>query len=135
MNKSNINELSAKTKADSNSAVENQQVSQPNANTNVVGSAFILTDEKRKEITKISKQFAGGFKDTFRSINNTGYLIVDPLSAYLNSIGFENKLDQMPANDKHPMVLIITFGDGSKFIPSGADLKRVHPEFKNWMWF
>lgn len=38
MNKSNINELSAETKADSNSTAQNQHVSQPNANTNVVGS-------------------------------------------------------------------------------------------------
>lgn len=35
MNKSNNNELSAQTEADSNSTAENQQVSQPNANTNV----------------------------------------------------------------------------------------------------
>jgi len=40
MNKSTINELSAQTNADSNSTAQNQQVSQPNANTNVVGSLF-----------------------------------------------------------------------------------------------
>lgn len=40
MNKSNINELSAGTEADSNSAAQNQHVSQPNANTNVSGSRF-----------------------------------------------------------------------------------------------
>jgi hypothetical protein len=41
MNKSKINELSAETEADSNSTAQNQQVSQPNANTNVVGSREI----------------------------------------------------------------------------------------------
>lgn len=40
MNKSNINQLSAETEADSNSTAQNQQVSQPNVNTNVIGSAF-----------------------------------------------------------------------------------------------
>jgi len=35
MNKSNINELSAETEADNDSTAQNQQVSQPNANTNV----------------------------------------------------------------------------------------------------
>ena len=38
MNKSNINVPPAGTTADSNSTAQNQQVSQPNANTNVVGS-------------------------------------------------------------------------------------------------
>jgi uncharacterized phage protein (TIGR01671 family) len=38
MNKSNINELSAQTEADSSTTAQNQHVSQPNANTNVVGS-------------------------------------------------------------------------------------------------
>jgi len=36
MNKSNINEQSVGTEADNNSTAQNQQVSQPNANTNVV---------------------------------------------------------------------------------------------------
>jgi uncharacterized phage protein (TIGR01671 family) len=44
MNKSNNNELSAQTEADSNSTDQNKHVSQPNANTNVVGSLF----EQRK---------------------------------------------------------------------------------------
>jgi uncharacterized phage protein (TIGR01671 family) len=38
MNKSNINELSAQTEADSDSTAQNHSISQPNANTNVVGS-------------------------------------------------------------------------------------------------
>jgi uncharacterized phage protein (TIGR01671 family) len=40
MNKSKINEPSAGTEADSSTNADNQHVSQPNANTNVVGSLF-----------------------------------------------------------------------------------------------
>jgi len=40
MNKSNINELPAGTEADINSTAQNQQVSQPNANTNVGSSLW-----------------------------------------------------------------------------------------------
>jgi len=70
----------------------------------------------------------------FGSINGTGWLIVDPLSGYLNSIGFENKLDQLPETETHPQVLLMTFKDGSQFIPAGADLKKDLPKAKNWMW-
>jgi hypothetical protein len=93
-----------------------------------------MTDEEKKQITKISKLFANGFKDTFGSINGTGWLIVDPLSGYLNACGFENKLDQLPANDKHPQVLIMTFKDGTVFIPAGKDLKATNKKAKNWTW-
>lgn len=93
-----------------------------------------MTANEKKQITNISKQFSSGFKDTFKSINNTGGLIVDPLSAYLSVCGFENKLNQLPANEKHPMVLVMIFKDGSKFIPAGGDLKRIDPKAKNWMW-
>jgi hypothetical protein len=93
-----------------------------------------MTQQQKEEITKISKQFASSFKDTFGTINGTGWLIVDPLSGYLNSIGYENKLDQLPANDKHPQILIMTFNDGSKFIPAGGDLKFIDKSAKNWMW-
>ena len=41
MNKSNINDPSAVTEADSSTTAQNQHVSQPNANTNVVGCAGI----------------------------------------------------------------------------------------------
>jgi len=93
-----------------------------------------MTKEQKSEITKISKEFASGFKEMFGTINNSGWLIVDPLSAYLNASGFKNKLDQMPENEKHPMVLIMTFEDGSQFIPAGGDLKPLQNKFKNWMW-
>lgn len=93
-----------------------------------------MTTEQKKEITKISKQFASGFKPTFNSINQAGWLIVDPLSGYLNALGYENSLEQLPANDKHPQVLIMSFKDGAKFIPSGRDLKAIYPDAKNWLW-
>jgi hypothetical protein len=93
-----------------------------------------MTHEQKKEITKISKQFANGFKEIFGSINGTGWLIVDPLSGYLNAIGIENTPRQMPENEKHPQVLLLEFSDGSQFIPAGADLKPISEKFKNWMW-
>jgi len=93
-----------------------------------------MTHEEKKKITKISMEFASAFKDTFGSINGTGWLIVDPLSGYLNSVGYENKLGEMPATEKYGQVLIMTFNDGSQFIPAGGDLKPLFKEAKNWMW-
>lgn len=103
---------------------------------NVVGSASCppMSEQTKKEISKISQSFARGFKKMFCSCNGTGWLLVDPLSAYLNSIGFENTLHQLPESDKHPQVLIMTFKDCSQFIPAGGDLKLLHKDFKNWMW-
>jgi hypothetical protein len=46
MSKSNINEPSAGTEYDSNSTAQDQQVSQPNANTNVVGSLIEMSELK-----------------------------------------------------------------------------------------
>lgn len=93
-----------------------------------------MTEQEKKEITKISQQFARGFKGMFTDINNTGWLIVDPLSGYLNAIGFENTLSELPASEKHPQVLVMTFKDGTQFIPAGGDLKIVDARAKNWMW-
>lgn len=93
-----------------------------------------MNNDQKKEIKKISKQFAAGFKDTLGSINGTGWLIVDPLSAYLNAMGFENKVKQLPATDDRPQILILIFPDGSQFIPAGGDLKPVYEKAKNWMW-
>lgn len=89
-----------------------------------------MTIEQKQEIEKISQEFAKGIGP----INDSGWMIVDPLSGYLNYIGYENKLDQLPATDKHPQVLIMTFKDGSQFIPAGGDLSKMHPDAKNWMW-
>ena len=57
MNKSNINELSAGTESDSNSKDENQPVSQPNANTNVVGSQFKSREIKFRAWDRRLKKF------------------------------------------------------------------------------
>lgn len=93
-----------------------------------------MTKEQKQEISKISKQFASGFKGMFDTINGTGWLIADPLSGYLSACGYKNKLGQLPANDLHPQVLVLTFSDGSKFIPAGGDLKAIDKRAKNWMW-
>ena len=88
----------------------------------------------KEEILEISIEFASGFKDTVGQIAGSGWLIVDPLSGYLNAIGINNTLEQLPANDDHGLVLIMTFEDGSKLIPAGSDLKKVFPFAINWMW-
>lgn len=93
----------------------------------------ILSPEDKNEITKISKQFAEGFK----GMDISGWLIVDPLSAYLNALGYDNKLSQIPAKDKNPLILVMTFADGSQFIPAGKDMANRKEEFgncQNWMW-
>lgn len=94
-----------------------------------------MTQEEKKEIVKISKSFANGFKSTIGSINGSGWLIVDPLSAYLNAIGYENKPFQLPEKEgERPQILFLEFKDGSKLVPAGGDLKKRFPEAKNWMW-
>ena len=93
-----------------------------------------MTKNDRLAITKISKDFALGFKDTIPSIEKSGFLIADPLSAFLNSIGCINILTQLPARNESPQILILTFEDGWQFIPAGSDLKNVHKQAKNWMW-
>ncbi len=93
-----------------------------------------MTHAEKKEISKISQSFAKGFKDMFGGINGSEWCIVDPLSGYLNSCGFKNKLEQMPEKDGMPQVLLMTFEDGSMFIPAGGDLAPVDKKFKNWMW-
>jgi len=90
--------------------------------------------ENKADITKMAQEFSEPFYENFGSINNTGWLIVDPLAGYLGFCGWENKLHEMPDCEQHPQVLIITFEDGSQFIPAGADLKGIHEGFENWMW-
>ena len=87
--------------------------------------------EDQNEITKISQQFASAFD---WPIEGSGWLTVDPLSGYLNSIGYENELKELPAKGDRPQILIMIFKDGSQFIPAGSDLKSVHKDAKNWMW-
>ncbi len=93
-----------------------------------------LTKQEISDITKASKSFASGFKDIIPSINNSGWLIVDPLSAYLNACGYKNELKQYAANEKHPLVLLMQFESGEIFIPAGADLKPINTKMKNWFW-
>lgn len=91
-----------------------------------------MTEEKKKEITQIAKEFAEAFKDDIGGIAGSGWLIVDPLSGYLNFCGYTNVLKQLPANDKHPQILIMTFEDGTQFVPAGSDIPQ--PGAKDWMW-
>lgn len=93
-----------------------------------------MKQKERKEIVKIAKQFVSGFKTKFPAINGTGWLIVDPLSGYLNVVGYENTLDQLPPNETHGLVLVIVFKDGSRLIPAGGDLKGINPKAENYMW-
>lgn len=93
-----------------------------------------MTQVQKDEITRISKEFASGFQDIIGGINGSQWLIVDPLSGYLNSLGYANILHHIPENELHPQVLIMSFDDGSKFIPAGGDLKNISKEAHNWMW-
>jgi len=55
--------------------------------------------------------------------------LIDPLSGYLNICGYENTLSQMPAEENCPLILVMTFKDGTdEFIPAGSDLpfRRVN---------
>ena len=88
----------------------------------------------RDLIVQIGKDFTSAFVDTVGEIGGSGYLIVDPLSGFLNMSGVKNKLEQLPASDKHPLILIMTFEDGSKLIPAGSDLKGINPLATDWMW-
>ena len=89
-----------------------------------------MKQETKDEIEKISKEFAEPFKETIGEIGGSGWLIVDPLSGYLNFLGYENKLEQI--NEGETQVLIMTFKDGTKFIPAGSDLP--FKDTTDWMW-
>lgn len=90
-----------------------------------------MTAKQKAEIVRIGKEFAEGMK---LPLNGSGWLIVDPLSGYLNAAGYKNTLGQLPATDIHPQVLIMTFKDGSQLIPAGGDLKPIHKDAENWLW-
>lgn len=93
-----------------------------------------MTTGQKLKIQEISMSFASGFKDTVGEIAGSGWLIADPLSGYLNFVGYENTPKQLPACDQHPQILILEFQDGTQFIPSGSDLKSVFPDAVDWMW-
>ncbi len=91
-----------------------------------------MTHQQKAEIEKIAKEFASGFKDTIGEISGSGWLIADPLSGYLNFCGYKNKLEQIPAKGDQQQVLLMTFKDGTQFIPAGSDLKIEGAT--DWMW-
>lgn len=93
-----------------------------------------MENRDKLEVERISKGFASGFKDTIGGISGSGWLIVDPLSSLLNHSGFENTIEQIPATEKNPQVLILKFKDGTQFIPAGGDLVQLQKDFKDWMW-
>lgn len=91
-----------------------------------------MTTKERFDIEQISKEFVKGLGI---ELNGSGWLIADPLSAYLCACGFENTLDEIPAKENKPQILILNFKDGSKFIPAGEDFKsHGFKEAKNYMW-
>lgn len=90
-----------------------------------------MTKNQQKQITKLSRLFTIGLGIP---INKSGWIIVDPLSAYLSACGFENIIQQIPENEKHSQVLFLIFKDGSRFIPAGKDLQPINKTFKNWQW-
>lgn len=91
-----------------------------------------MTTKEKKIITKISKSFAYAFLKNIGEIAGSGWLIVDPLSGYLNFLGFENELSQIHKDEAKPAILILRFKDGTQFIPAGSDLSIVGAE--DWMW-
>lgn len=93
-----------------------------------------MTQQQKTEIEKIAKEFASGFKDTIGEIAGSGWLIVDPLSGYLNFCGYENTLQQIPEKEGQPQILILKFRDGTQFIPAGSDLRIGNEKGHDWMW-
>lgn len=92
-----------------------------------------MTDKEKEAIVDLGKKFADGFKPDME-LNGSEWMIVDPFSAYLNSLGFKNTLHQIPRSEKHPQVLILTFVDGTQLIPAGEDFKAIHQDAENWYW-
>jgi hypothetical protein len=91
-----------------------------------------MTENDKKEIENISKEFAAEFKDTIGEIKGSGWLIVDPLSGYLKACGYEHSCGQVPANESHCLILILTFPDGTRFVPAGSDLP--FDGATDWLW-
>ena len=66
-----------------------------------------MTKQKKEQIEKIAKEFASGLKDGIGEIAGSEWLIVDPLSGYLNFCGFENTLESMPETEKNGNDILI----------------------------
>lgn len=93
-----------------------------------------MKEETRKEITKISKEFADAMLEG-ESIDGTSWLVVDPLSGFLNAAGYKNELHSIPnPKDKNEVVLVMTFECGDQFIPTGKDLESKFPGIDNYFW-
>lgn len=93
-----------------------------------------MTTEKREVITRISKDFFSGFDGTVNQIAGSGWLVADPLSGYLNAVGYKNELGELPPREGMPQILILRFFDGDIFVPAGSDLKTIDPRAHDWMW-
>ena len=91
-----------------------------------------MTSKQKLEIENISKSFAMQFEDTVGEISESGWLIVDPLSGYLNFCGFDNELHEIPKRGKQQQILIMTFKDGTRFIPAGSKLPIEGAT--DWLW-
>lgn len=91
-----------------------------------------MTQKRKDEITEISKEFHSGMIDLFPTIAGSGWMVVDPLSAYLNTCGFLNTLVQLPTNEERPLILVMQFSDGTQFIPAGSDLPM--DGVTDWLW-
>lgn len=48
-----------------------------------------MTNKHKEEIEQISREFTKGLG---MEIKGSGWMVVDPLSGYLNACGFKNKL-------------------------------------------
>lgn len=91
-----------------------------------------MTPKEKFDIEQITKEFIKGLRF---ELNGSGWLIADPLAGYLNFCGFKNTLQEIPAKDGKPQILIIVFSDGSQFVPAGEDFKHHgFSDAKNYMW-
>jgi hypothetical protein len=113
MNKSNINEQSAGTEADSNSTAQNQQVSQPNANTNV-GRILVKKKVWIKHIdgisTVLAKAIIGSGEVEFE-YKFEGMVYGQTLSVkqciefgYINKVRANNNFREMKKDTVYPII-------------------------------
>ena len=91
---------------------------------------------EREEIAKTAKEFFLRYEGKYGTINEAGWLVVEPISDMLNLLGHKNRAYPYHSkNEKLPnAVYVIEFENGSKFVPQGADLKQIYHDAKNWMW-
>lgn len=91
-----------------------------------------MTKEEKIRITEISKGFFEGFKPEITEIAGTGWIVVDPLSGFLNSMGFKHELKQLIPKDGRPLILVMVFEDEIFFVPAGSDLGLSG--CGDWLW-